>query len=427
MKRGLAILMMMFACGLGESLQAADVGLIKVDGAIGPAVSGYISRAIGEATANHYACLVIELDTPGGLVSTTKEIVQQFYASKVPIVVYVAPAPAWAASAGSFITMAADIAAMAPHTQIGAAHPVNLTPGGEVEKQDDVMKQKEENAVASFAESIADKRHRNVEWARSAVTESKAITAEKALELKVIDVIADDVPDLLKKIDGREVNGRKLQVAGGAVVPIPMTLRESLLQLFLRPEVGFALFLVVLYGIIGELSSPGAILPGVAGAIALLLLLYMSSILPPSLTGLAFVALAVILFIIDTFAPTHGVLTFGGIVSFFFGALMLYDRSDPSFRLSLAYIIPGTAVTALFFLFIVGAGMRAQFLPVRVGKEAMLGKVVTVLTRVDTTQGKVFVEGEYWNALSEQPIEPGQEAEIAGIEGLMLKLKPKQS
>jgi membrane-bound serine protease (ClpP class) len=407
-------------------LQAADVGLIKINGAIGPATASYIARAIDVASERGDACLIIELDTPGGLLESTTAIVERMYASKVPTVVYVAPAPARAGSAGVFITMAADVAAMAPHTRIGAAHPVNLGASGEVEKTDDVMKKKQENDTLAFAESIADKRHRNVEWAKSAVLESASITAEKALDLKVIDLIAKDIPDLLEQIDGREVNAQKLETAKATVEEIPMTFRESFLQTVLRPEVMFILMLVVIYGIIGELSSPGAILPGVAGAIALILVLCMSAILPLNFAGLALIGLAVVLFIVDIYAPTHGVLTFGGIIAFFLGALMLFNRQDPAFQLSLAYIIPATLVTAAFFFFIVGAGVRAQFLPVRAGRETLLGKTIPAAARIDAGAGKVFVEGEYWNAVSEVPIESGHPVEIVAINGLTLKVKPKQ-
>ena len=420
------ILVAGWICGSSVDLQAADVGLIKINGAIGPATASYIARAIDVASERGDACLIIELDTPGGLLESTTAIVERMYASKVPTVVYVAPAPARAGSAGVFITMAADVAAMAPHTRIGAAHPVNLGASGEVEKTDDVMKKKQENDTLAFAESIADKRHRNVEWAKSAVLESASITAEKALDLKVIDLIAKDIPDLLEQIDGREVNAQKLETAKATVEEIPMTFRESFLQTVLRPEVMFILMLVVIYGIIGELSSPGAILPGVAGAIALILVLCMSAILPLNFAGLALIGLAVVLFIVDIYAPTHGVLTFGGIIAFFLGALMLFNRQDPAFQLSLAYIIPATLVTAAFFFFIVGAGVRAQFLPVRAGRETLLGKTIPAAARIDAGAGKVFVEGEYWNAVSEAPIEPGHPVEIVGINGLTLKVKPKQ-
>ena len=405
---------------------AHNVGMIEIRGAIGPATASYISRAIDVAEAQNDLCLIIQLDTPGGLLDSTEDIVQKFYDSKVPTVVYVAPAPARAGSAGVFITMAADVAAMAPHTRIGAAHPVSLGASGEVEKTDDVMKKKQENDTAAFAKSVADKRNRNAVWAKSAVVDSVSITAEEALDLNVIDLIADNVPDLLKQLDGRKAGDKTLRTAGAPVVEIPMTAREKFLQLFLRPEVMFVLMLFVIYGIIGELSSPGAILPGVAGAIALILVLYMSAILPVNAAGVAFILLAVVLFIVDIYSPTHGVLTAGGIVAFFLGALMLFDRSGP-FRLPLTFVFTGTAVTALFFLFVVGAGLRAQRLPVRAGRETMLGKVVPALGRIDARGGKVFVEGEYWNAASETAIEKDQPVEIVGIDGLTLKVKPKQS
>jgi membrane-bound serine protease (ClpP class) len=407
------------------ALSAANVGLIQINGAISPATESYISRAVDVANRQDDLCLIIQLDTPGGLLDSTEKIINKFYSSKVPIVVYVAPAPGHAASAGALITMAADVAAMAPHTRIGAAHPVNIGATGEVEKTDDVMKKKQENDTASLAESIADKRHRNMDWARSAVIDSVSITAEKALEIHVIDFIADDVPDLLKRLNGREVNGKPLQTLSATVIPIPMTARETFLELFLRPEVMFILMLVVIYGIIGELSSPGAILPGVAGAIALVLVLCLTAILPINAAGLVLIALALILFIVDVYAPTHGVLTGGGILAFFLGALMLFNRADPAFHLSLSYIIPGTLVTALFFLFVVGAGVRAQRLPIRAGRETMLGKITPAAERIDASSGKVFVEGEWWNAVSETPVEPGQPVEIVAIDGLKLKVKPK--
>jgi membrane-bound serine protease (ClpP class) len=425
MRNWLAILAVVLAFGSATELPAADVGLIKINGAIGPATASYIARALDVSAEHRDACLIIQLDTPGGLLESTEDIVKKFYASKVPVVVYVAPSGAKAASAGCFITLAADIAAMAPNTSMGAAHPVEMGGGDSSEKTDDVMKKKLENYASSYIEAIAEKRGRNAEWARSAVLESVATTAEKALDLKVIDLIAKDVPDLLNQIDGREVNGQTLKTAGAKVVEIPTVLRERLFQVIWRPEVLMVLMLATIFGIIGELSQPGAILPGVVGGIALILVLYMSAILPVNVAGLALIGLAFILFIIDVFAPTHGVLTFGGIASFFLGALMLFNRADPTFRLSLAWIIPATALVALFFIFVVGAGLKAQTLPVRVGKETMLGKTVTALARIDNLEGKVFVEGEYWNAVSDLPVEVGQTAEIVSVEGLKLKVKPK--
>lgn len=404
--------------------ESTHVGLIKIDGAIGPATANYIARAIDAAAEQHDQCLIIQLDTPGGLLESTKEIVQKIYASRVPVVVYVSPSGASAGSAGVFITLAADIAAMAPNTIIGAAHPVELGTSGGAENANDVMKQKMENYTSSFIESIADKRHRNVEWARSAVLQSVATTAQKALEANVIDLIATDVPDLLKQLDGRTAGGRTLQTANAKIVDIPMSAGERVFQLIWRPEVMFLLLLIAMYGIIGELSSPGAILPGVVGAIAVILLLFMSATLPVNIAGLALIVLAIALFTIDVFAPTHGVLTAGGVVSFFLGALMLFNHAAPGFTLSLAWIIPATVITTAFFVFVVGKGIRAQFKPVRAGTETMLGKRVKALSRIDSQGGQVFIEGELWNAVSEIPVEAGQPAEVTGVTGLTLHVNP---
>ncbi|HEY5481668.1 MAG TPA: ATP-dependent Clp protease proteolytic subunit, partial [Verrucomicrobiae bacterium] len=264
------ILVAGWICGSPAGLPAADVGLIKVNGAIGPATASYIARAIDMAGERGDTCLIIQLDTPGGSLDSTKAIVQKFYASTVPTVVYVAPDGAWAGSAGCFITLAADIAAMAPGTSIGAAHPVSIGAGGE-EKTSDVMKEKLEQITGSFIEGIAKRRGRNIEWARSSVVESKAIDADKALELKVIDLIAKDLPDLLSQLDNREVGDKTLKTAGAEVVDIPMTTSERILQVLSHPELMMILMLVAMYGIIGELSNPGAIFPGVVGAIALIL------------------------------------------------------------------------------------------------------------------------------------------------------------
>jgi len=426
MKRWVAIAVATLAGGMIHTAAAAKVGLIQIDGAIGPATASYISRAISVSSERGDECLVIQLDTPGGLLDSTKQIVQSFYASRVPTIVYVAPQGANAGSAGCFITLAADVAAMAPNTSIGAAHPVSLNPTGEGEgKPDEVMKQKLENFATSYIEAIAQKRGRNVEWAKSSVRDSASITAEKALELKVIEIIARDTPDLLTQLDGRTVNEKQLKTAGVEIVKIPMLVRERVFQRLWRPEVMFILMLMAIYGIIGELSNPGAILPGVVGAISLILALYMAAILPINVAGLALIGLAIALFIFDVYAPTHGVLTAGGIVSFLLGALMLFNRAEPGFRLSLSIIIPATVVTALFFIFIVGAGLRAQLLPVRAGRETMLGKAVTALERIDANNGRVFIEGELWNAVSEAVIEKNQPVEVVAIEGLTLKVKPK--
>jgi membrane-bound serine protease (ClpP class) len=415
--------------GAATSPAAEKVCLSEIDGAIGPATASYISRSINEARTQNAQCLIIQLNTPGGLLDSTQTIVRDFLGSPVPVVVYVAPTGATATSAGCFITIAASVAAMAPSTTIGAAHPVMLggNPTGGEQKLDDTMKQKLENFSVSYIEVIAARRHRNVEWAKSAVRESASISADKALELKVVDLIAVDRTDLLKQLNGRVVDGKTLKTADAQVVEIKMSPSERVFQKLWRPEVMFILMLIAIYGIIGELTTPGAILPGVVGAIALILALYMAAILPVNVTGLVLIALALMLFIFDVYAPTHGVLTMSGIISFLIGSLMLFNRADPLFRLSLGFIIPATLVTAAFFVFVVGKGLRAQLWPVKAGAETMIGKTVTTLTPIDTRGGRIFVEGEYWNATSDKPIKKGELVEIAGVQGLTLKVQTKES
>jgi membrane-bound serine protease (ClpP class) len=425
--RSAGLLVACWLCALTTMASGARVCLSKVDGAIGPATASYISRSVDEAQSKGVQCLIIQLNTPGGLLDSTRVIVQKLLGSPIPVVVYVAPTGASAASAGCFITLAANVAAMAPATTIGAAHPVSLggLPSGDQPKPDQTMTQKLENFAVSYMEAIASRRNRNIEWAKSAVRESASITAEKALELKVVEIVARDLDDLLGQLNGRLVNGKPLDTAAAQIVEIKVSVTEQLLQMFWRPEVMFVLMLVAIYGLIGEMTTPGAILPGVVGAIALILALYMAAILPVNIAGLLMIGLAIALFLIDVFAPTHGVLTGGGILAFLVGSLMLFDRRDPLFRLSLSYIIPSVVLTAGFFVLIVGKALQAQRLPVKVGKETMLGKHVQVITPIDASGGRVFVEGEYWAARSDQPIKQGETVRIMAVEGLTVKVVPK--
>ncbi|HEY2122955.1 MAG TPA: nodulation protein NfeD, partial [Chthoniobacterales bacterium] len=391
------------------------------------ATASYISRSVDEAKSKGAQCLIIELNTPGGLLDSTRVIVQKLLGSPIPVVVYVAPTGASAASAGSFITLAASVAAMAPATTIGAAHPVTLSgiPGGGQVQPDQTMTQKLENFAVSYIEAIASRRSRNVEWAKSAVRESASITSEKALQLKVIEIIAPNLKDLLGQLDGRIVDGRRLETASAKIVEIKMSLVERLFQMFWRPETMFILMLIAIVGIIGEVTTPGAILPGVAGTIAFVLALYMAAILPVNVAGLLLIGLAVVLFVIDLFAPTHGVLTGGGILAFLVGSLMLFDQRDPLFRLSLWYIIPSAVLITGFFVFVVGKGVRSQLVPAKTGIQTMLGKEVNALTQIDSESGKVFCEGAYWNARSTAPINQGAPVRIVAIEGLTLRVAPK--
>src|SRR5690606_9881279 len=332
--------------------RSGDVTLIRIDGAISPTTTNYISRGIAHARKTNSLALIIEMDTPGGLLESTKDIVQLILDSKdLPIVVYVAPQGASAASAGTFITMAAHIAAMAPATNIGAASPVQMGPAGSA-RTDTVRQQKILNYPESYIERIANRRGRNAEWAISAVRDGKSITADRAVELNVVDFIAESRTDLLNRMEGMEVNDQVIRSRGAQINELAPNLVEKLLGFLTRPEVMLILTMIAIYGIIGEVTNPGAIIPGISGAIALILLLYASSAMPINTAGFALIGLAVILFVAEAFTPTFGILLAGGAVSFFLGALMLFQDLPESMSISWAWLIPTTIITVLFFAWI---------------------------------------------------------------------------
>ncbi len=406
----------------GTPVSSPRVNLIQIDGAIGPTTFSYITRGIRESEEQNAQCLIIELDTPGGLLETTQEIVKGILASKVPVVVYVAPQGASAGSAGTFITLAAHIAAMAPATNIGAAHPVTI---GGAQQMDTVMSEKIVNYSESYIESIANRRKRNVEWAKKAVRESASITADEALKINVIDLIADNLADLLQKIDGKEVDGKVMQTKNAEIVPMKMTKGEELLRFLFHPEVMFILMLIAIYGIIGEISNPGAIFPGVTGAIALILLLYTVAAMPVNVAGFALIGLAIILFILEVFTPTFGLLTVGGAVAFILGALMLFEDLPSMYQLSWSFLIPFTILTVLFFAFIVSAGIRAQFMKIKSGRETLLEAEAVAISDIGREGGRVIIEGENWLAFSDQEITKGEHCTVTEIHGLKLKVKFK--
>lgn len=405
-----------------EESPPPSVTVIRVDGAISPVITNYIRRGLSEARERGSSLLVVELDTPGGLLESTKDIVQIFFESDLPIAVFVSPDGARAASAGTFITMAAHVAAMAPSTTIGAASPVSIAPGGA--EADTVMQKKIFAYSESFIESIADRRGRNAEWAISAVREGSSVTETRALELNVIDLLAQDREDLLRLLEGWVVEGDTLRTAGAVVTEVPPNLAERSLGLLMRPEVMLLLTLIAIYGIVGEVTNPGGIVPGVAGVIALILLLFASAAMPINVAGFALIALAVVLFVAEAFTPAFGLFLVGGAVSFFLGALMLFQHLPEPMNLSWSWLIPATLLTTLFFALIVTAGIKAQFRPVRTGTETLVGERAEVIERIQAKGGKVFVKGEYWNAIGPEEIGEGEWCEVEGIEGLTLKVRP---
>ena len=437
MRKLLLITTLLFCLDVGIAVSQTDtakttnqsagnqiVTMISVEGSISPTTTNYINRGISIAKQQGAECLIIQLDTPGGLLESTKNIVQSFLDSDdLPIVVYVAPEGARAASAGTFITMAAHVAAMAPTTTIGAASPVQMGGG----QSDSVMQKKIFNYSESFIESIANRRDRNAEWARSAVRDGEAITAKEAEELNVIDLIAQDQDELVKNLDGRVINGDTLNTRNATIEQVPLNLAEKLLGFIMRPEVMLILTMIAIYGIIGEVTNPGAIVPGVAGVIALILVLYASAAMPINIAGFALIGLAIVLFVAEAFTPTFGLLIAGGSVSFFLGALMLFQDLPKSMEISWAWLIPATILTTAFFVWIVTEGIRVQFTSHRTGKESMVGRRAEVIETINSQKGRVFVSGEYWNAVSDEVIKEGETCEIVSIEGLTAKVKPSSN
>lgn len=419
------LLLLILSC---STHAAAPVWVLHIDGQIDPPMASYIRSSLKNADAAGAQAVLIIMDTPGGLMTSMQDIIKALFASEVPTIVYVAPNGATAASAGTFITMAADIAAMAPVSNIGSASPVNVSPSsGKGEEISPTMKRKVENFAVEYARSIAERRGRNSEWAEKAVRGAANITATKALKLKVIDYVAESTEELLKKIDGR-----KIKLATGKTVTldtdkaprkeVPMGAWETFLHYLSNPAVVLFLTLAAMYGIIYELSNPGLILPGVVGAISVLLLLYSYSVLPVSAAGFAFLALAVLLFVADLFSPTHGILTVGGVISLFMGLMMLF-RSAEGFMLSIWTIILVTLITAAFFAFIVGLGIRAMRRPYVSGREGVVGHVGEARTDLNP-KGSVFVDGALWKATSESgDIASGEQVEVVAMEGLKLRVR----
>jgi membrane-bound serine protease (ClpP class) len=402
-------------------ISAQTVISLKIDGAINPVTAGFIHDGIEKAKKVKAECILIHLNTPGGLLKSTRIIVSDILQSPVPVIVYVSPAGAQSGSAGVFITLAAHVAAMAPGTNIGAAHPVSLQ-----SPMDSIMGAKVTNDAAAFIRSIAEKRNRNIEWAENAVRKSFAYSETEALEDSAIDLIAVNDQDLLNRIDGKTIalaNGTKtLNTKNARTEFFEMNVFQKFLNIISDPSIAYILMLLGMFGILFEFFTPGAILPGIVGVISLILAYYSMSALPVNFAGLALVIFAIILFLLEIKIVSHGLLAIGGIVSLLLGSMMLIKPGSALelAKISRAVIIAATAVSALFFLFVIGAGIKAQRRKSVTGPGALIGNIGVVIDSLDPS-GTIKVQGETWNAVSfSGPIGKGEKVRIKEMKGLKL-------
>jgi membrane-bound serine protease (ClpP class) len=421
-------LVLIFTSLLSSGVNAQTEGQVLVmeaTGPVTPVMLSFIERGIEAAEEQDAEALVIMLDTPGGDVELTRQIIQAIVTSDVPVVVYVAPRGAFAASAGTFITLAGHVAAMAPATSIGAASPVS----GQGEEIPETLKDKISNILQAEIEGLAQRRgEKAVEWAREAVSEAKAATAEEALELGVIDFIANDLEDLLSQMDGFSVTLHDdqvvtLQTEGAPTQDLSMTPIEQVLHTITNPNIAFILLTLGINGILFELSSPGGYAAGVVGVICLLLAFYALGVLDVNYTGLLFIAMAFILFIVDIKAPTHGALTVGGIVSFILGSLMLFN--SPFYAVSRSLVIGVGLATGLFFAFVVAKAVFIQRRPATTGAEGLVGALATTRSDLSPT-GTVYLKGEWWEAETDDaPIEAGEQVRVESVDGFRLRVTRK--
>ena len=427
---------MMLFCSFFFLLPVPAVGeehealVITVEGVISPVMAGFIVESLEEAENEGAECLIIRLDTPGGLDLSMREIVKKIMSSPVPVVVFVYPRGSRAASAGVWITLASHVAVMSPGTNIGAAHPVMMGPGGmggeddkKTEGDGTVMEEKVVNDAVAYIRAVAEENGRNAEWAEKAVRESVSITAEEALDLGVIDMICSSPAEVLEKIDGRKVtvNGEEktLQTAGATIVEAEMPFRYRFLKIITNPSIAYILMLMGVFGIYFELSSPGAILPGVVGVISIVLAFYAFHWLPINFAGLALIFLAIILFIAEVKITSFGLLTVGGIVSMILGSLMLIDTQVPYMQVSWKVILPAVIATAAFFIISFGLVLRAHRRKSVTGRDGMTGLLAVAETSLNP-RGNVFVHGELWSAVSDRNVKKGSQVRVVGIDHLTL-------
>lgn len=399
-----------------------EVMVITINGVINPVASEYIGKSVKKANEKKVEALIIELDTPGGLDTSMRNIVKDIIGSEVPVIVYVSPSGSRAASAGVFITLAAHIAAMAPSTNIGAAHPVGIGV-----KMDKKMAEKATNDAAAYIKSLAASRGRNAKWAEDAVRKSISATEVEALKEHIIDFVTKDINSLLSNVDGRKVQtafGEKILSTKNAVmVREEIGLRYKILNLISDPNIAYILMLLGFYGLFFELTNPGSIFPGVMGGICLILAFYAFQTLPVNYAGLLLIILAIILFILEVKIMSHGVLTIGGIIAMIIGSLMLFESPVPFMKLSLSIILPAVIITTLFFTLTFGLAFKAYRRKPITGSEGLVGVNGTADTDITKYGGMVLLHGERWTAYSDEPIGKGENIIVETVSGLKVKVR----
>lgn len=421
MRLSLIFIMCLFLCATLLAAGRGRIRVVVIHNPITPVVAQFLHRNIEEAARQGDRLMLIEIDTPGGLDTAMREIVTDVFASPVPVAVYVAPSGARAASAGAIIALAADVNAMAPGTNIGAAHPVSIG-----EKPDKAMEEKGVNDAEAYVEGIAAKRGRNEALARRMVRESISLSANKAFEGKVIDLIARDRADLLRQLEGRHiVQGGKdtvLHLAGAEIVPVEMREIERVFNAISNPNVAYVLLMLGMMGLFFELSNPGVILPGVIGGISLILAFFAFQALPVNYAGVLLILLGLILFIAEIKVVSHGMLTVGGVIAMVLGSLLLFESPEPYPRVSWSVIAVTVVAVTGFFVFAVTKALAAHHRRPATGREGLIGQE----GRADSwiaLEGKVFVNGEYWDAWSEELIAAGDKVVVEAVQGMRLKVK----
>lgn len=400
--------------------ESKEVLIIRVADAISPGTADFISHGIKTAEKRQAACLIIELDTPGGLAESMRNIVQDILASTVPVVVYVAPSGARAASAGVMITMAADIAAMAPGTNIGAAHPVGAG-GQEIEGK---MSEKVVNDMVAQAKSVAERRGRNPQWVERAIRESVSATETEALKENVIDLIARDTDDLIRQLNGRVVAGRgPLHLESPKITVIDEDLRTKVLKTVSNPNIAYILLMIGLAGLYFEFSHPGAIFPGVVGGICLVLAFFAMQTLPVNYAGILLIVLAIIFFIMEMKIASYGLLSIAGIISLLLGSLMLFEGDNPADRVSWGVLTPTLVVVSGFFTAVAFLVFRSQVSKPVTGSAGLVGEI-GVVKKALTPRGKVFVHGELWNAVAQTSINENVQVRVVKVTDLLLEVEP---